>query len=202
MTNELIKREDASQFTDEEFEELNQHLVSDGSRISVSVATNFLALYLEGQTINQIHRQFPQWPKGALLLARFYHNWDKQKDDYVNDLIIRLKDRLSKVKVDVVNHLIDVLAVTHKEYSRDVAIYLQNPTPENLPRNRIKSHREYKEVLATLKEALALGQPTKPDNGLRQPVVNIMAGQGATIQISSEQHETILDHLLEAKKKG
>lgn len=199
---DLIKKEDFHpSFTDLEIEALNKHLTLGGPTIAASTAANFLTLYLEGRSMEQIKRQFPQWPYGALLHARHTYLWDKHKEDYVHDLMNQFKDRLVKSKLDVVNHVMDTLAVAHKEFARDMELYLQNPKPENLPKNRIKSHKEYREVLKTLQEGISLGQQQDSGSKGGQPTVNITAGPGTTIKISSEKHEEVLDALLEAKKE-
>lgn len=198
---ELAKREDAPQFTDREFEELNKHIEADGPSIGTTTANNFLALYLEGQSIDQICKQFPHWPRGALLLARHVFRWDEQRDRYIEDMVSRLKERLVKVKVDVVDHLINTLAVAHKELAHDMAIYLQSPKPENLPKNRIKSHKEYKDVLATLQAALQLGQTEKGQGGQIPVMVNVNAAEGSTVQITSGEHSDALKQLANPKKE-
>ena len=199
-----ITKEQAPYFTDQELEAVNVHITQNGPTISPSVAANFLSLYLEGRSLEQICREFPQWPRGAILLAAHTYGWQHHKEKYIEDLMMQLRDRLVKSKLDVVNHLMDVLAVSHKEFAREMATYLQNPKPENLPKNRIKSHREYKDVLSTLQAALQLGQAEKGKGGEGQiPVfVNIKANDGSVIQITSGEHSDVLRQLVGKKDES
>lgn len=199
----MITKELAPYFTDEEVEVFNKHVAAGGPTISPAVAANFLSLYLEGRSLEQICREFKQWPRGAILQACYEQGWQAHKERYIEDLMMQLRDRLVKSKLDVVNHLMDVLAVSHKEFAREMSIYLQNPKSENLPKNRIKSHREYKDVLSTLQAALQLGQAEKGKGEGQIPImVNVNAADGSTVSISSGEHSDILKQLVGKKNES
>ena len=193
-TKELIKLEEAPEFSEEELQELNEYLSSPNAvRIAPSTAANFLTLYLEGRSVEQIHKRFPQWPKGALLRARHEYGWDLARQNYVSDMTKQIAGRMSKVKAEVVHYLIDSLAITHKEFAREMEIYLQNPCKENLPRNRIKSLREYRDTIKTLGEALNIGQPAKaPMEGAPSVAVQVNAAEGSTVKITSGEQSNVL----------
>lgn len=194
--NQLIKKDDAPFFTEAELEELNKYIAGGGRNVAPDRAVNFLTLYLEGRSVEQIHQRFPQWPKGAFLYARYKYGWDKAREEYVESLTKEVVGRLTKVKAEVVHYLLDSLAVTHKEFARAMEVYLQNPTEDNLPRNRIKNLKEYRETIKTLGEALTMGQVSAQENSsMPQVAVQINAADGAIVKITTNEHSQALKQL-------
>lgn len=199
QTTALVKLEDAPSFTEDELKELNEFIEKQNTRIAPSTAANFLTLYLEGRSVEQIHRRFPQWPKGALLRARHEYGWDLARDGYIESMTKEISNRTAKIKVEVLHYLYDSLAVTHKEFAREMEIYLQNPSKDNLPRNRIKSLKEYRETIKTLGEALNIGQASKPVAEGSQLIptvaVQVNAAEGSTVKITTNEQSAVLKQL-------
>jgi hypothetical protein len=210
LTDNLpIKKEDALLFTEKELQEVNDYIDSGkGHKIESKVAGNFYALYKEGRTVEQIHQAFPLWPRGAILLARHQYHWDDLNNKYFIELAQKVKERLTISQLELVNHLMDKLAVVNKEFAKDMENYFQNPIEGNLPSNRIKSTRELKETIAILKEALMLFQapnatPMLPAaSAAPKSTVNITINtkDGSVVTETTEkqpQTETIIDAKVE-----
>lgn len=196
----LIKKEDAVYFDDEELKELNDYISAGGRNIAVSTATNFLALYLEGRSIDEIHRSFPQWPKQAIQYARYTYKWDEEREKYVTIMQRKVAERLVKTKIDAIQFLQDRLAVSHKEFAQDMEKYLQNPVEANLPKNRIKSMRDYRDTIKALEELAALGKPIDQSSGGPSVTVNVNTGDKETkVEITPAEQEAVLDQLLDEK---
>lgn len=200
MTLALLNKDEVPNFTEEEIKEVNKYLIKGrGANLSPSTATNFLTLYLEGKTIDEIHRQFPQFDKGMLLLARYKYKWDEERDHYVMDLSKKVRERMIKAKIDSQNFVLDMLSVAHKQFSNEMMEYLQNPVPENLPKNCIKSIHQYREVIKILHDLADLEQKTSGQLPHQQPGVAIQintSGDGKTdVKISSNQHSEVLKEL-------
>lgn len=176
---ELI-RTDAPHFSDKEWKELNDYLQGKNGKIyniSEKVANNFLTLYLAGRSVTEIQESFPEWPQGAILHAAFHYKWHLKKQDHLSRLMRQSKERLPTVQMEIVNHALDRLTVAHAQFRKEMERYLQNPTPENLPRNCIRSTNEYKQVLEIIEKAISLGrQPDAKDPNDPQ--------QGATLNLN------------------
>jgi hypothetical protein len=197
-----ITAEQAPTFTDKELKALNDYLVSGKAKnLAPDAAANFLVLYLEGRSIADIHKTFPQWPKGALLYARYFYKWDEQRQEYFMELASKVRDRLIKCRADTANMLMDKLAVTNKEFAKEMEKYLQHATDSNLPKNRIKSVRELRDTIAALKEIL-LFQASEQSTGANVTVnVNTDNNNPPKIIITPQEQSNIFDKLLEEGKK-
>ncbi len=175
----LVKKINNPFFSKQELQELNKYINSDKPHnIAPAKAEQFFILFLEGRTIDQIHKAHPQWPKGALLLARHEYEWDKQKEEYLTKLFENVRSRMLKLKAEVANHIMDKLAVAHKEFARDMEQYLINPNSANIPKNRLRTMREYKDAILILKELLNMGKEDT-DDPLKKSSL-----QGASITIN------------------
>ena len=191
----LIKKEDALFLEESEINEINDYLSKGGKPLSSTAAASFLALFLEGRSVDQIHRAHSQWNKGAILYARYVCKWDEQKTAYLQDLTKQVAQRLAKSKVDSLSFLMDRLAIAHKEFADEMEVYLQNPTDDNLPKNRIQSMKDYRETVKTLQELMGLSQSNKDGpGGLQQmPVqINISTSGNTSVSLSPEEHADVL----------
>lgn len=194
----LITQEDAPKFTDEELKELNDYIASGGKAMAPYSQSSLFMLYLEGRTIRQLHDAYPQWPVGQLLLARYQHHWDAQRDDDVVDLMNQLRNRLMKVKLESVRYLLDQISVNNKQFAKQMEDFLRDPKGAALPDNAIATNKEYRDTLKALTEAMSLGD--KPSSGGSPVQVNVLAGEGSTVQISSKEQSEILEALAAPKK--
>lgn len=196
----IVNESELVGWTQEEKDALMAYLKSNKLyNMSPNTASSFLSLYLEGRTIEQIHKTFPSWPIGSLLHARYFYKWDEQVKQYFNQLASTVRDRILKSQAETAHHLMDKLSVLNKEFRNEMDKYLQSPLDENLPSNRIKSTRELKETITILKEIINL---TQPANAASPPVlVNINTEGNSKIQISSQEHSDILKQLASKNEK-
>lgn len=189
---QLIKKEDAPFLQEDEVQEINDYIANGGRPISPSAATNFLALFLEGRSIEQIHRSHAQWSRAAIQHARFVYKWDLQKGEYLTDLTRQVAQRLLKSKVDSLSFLMDRLSIAHKEFANEMEVYLQNPVDDNLPKNRIQSMKDYRETVKTLQELMGVQQ----NDGIRNPStpvqININTSGTTSVDLSPEEHADVL----------
>jgi hypothetical protein len=194
----MITKEDAPTFTEEELKDLNEFVDAGGKVMAHYTQTSLFLLYLEGRTIKQLHEAYPQWSAGALLLARYTYRWDKQKDDDIVDLMNQLRSRLLRVKLESVRYLLDQISVNNKQFAKQMEDFLRDPNGSAPPDNRIATNKEYRETLKALQEAMTLGDKTASSNSPVQ--VNVLAGEGTTIQITSKEQSEILETLATPKK--
>jgi len=183
MSN-LVKKEDNTYLTDSERKELNDYIATGkGYNIAPAKAQQFFSLYLEGRSIAQINAAHPQWPKGALQLARHQYLWDKKKEEYLMELFNNVRSRMLKLKAEVANHIMDKLTVAHKEFASGMEQYLVNPDATNLPKTRLKNMREYKDAIVILKELLNMSKMAEGDDPLKQ---SAPSGANITINVNTK----------------
>jgi hypothetical protein len=205
-SSEALTQETLPFFTEAEVKELNEYLASGKAKnIAPVQAANFYSLFAEGRTMTQIFKTFPEWPRGAILYARYFYKWDEQLRTHFMELVSKVKERLGTCRADIANHLMDKLTIASKSFAKDMEIYLRNPVEENLPKDRITSTHELKETIAALKEIMLfqMPDPHAGAGGQTGVTVNInTSGDKETkVIITPNDQINILDKLLEEKNK-
>jgi hypothetical protein len=178
MSEALVTVEDG--YTEEEIRALERHRKKNGAPIATSTAIDFFSLYLEGYTIKQIHERHSAWPLGALVDARVRYKWDDKKKAYLEELETQVMDRMSKIKLESLNFLADMAAVAHNEFREEMIKYLQNPDNTEPPRNRIKSIREYKELMNII---VALGALGAEGSGMPGTAIQVNVADGGRVEV-------------------
>ena len=202
-STEVLTSEMVPFFSDKEIKELNEYLASGKPKnIAPVQAANFYSLFAEGRTMTQICKTFPEWPRGAILYARYFYKWDDQLQSHFLELVAKVKERLGTCRADIANHLMDKLIIASKSFAKDMEIYLRNPVEENLPEGRIKSTHELKETIAALKEIMLFQLPEANTGGGGVTVnINTSGDKGTNVTITPNDQINVLDKLLEEKNK-
>lgn len=152
-----ISPETAPFFSIQEINILNSWIERGGSNLPPSVAENFLTLFCEGRSVDEIQKLNNKYPLAQILYARYAYKWDEKLVNYVEHQSKILPMRLKAAQMKAINHILDKLAVTDMYFKKQMEIYIQNPIPSNLPSNLIASSSEYKEVVETINSIMKVG---------------------------------------------
>ena len=186
---------------------LNEHVAKGGRYLSESVANRLLNLYLAGRSLDEIVRLNPQYKLPEMLYTRVVWRWDEKRRDHISILIHSLPERLGEIQARSIHHLLDKLTIADMEFKRQAEIYMQDPRPENLPKDAIQNSKEYKEVVETINSILKIGKMDAAATSGPAVTVNV-TGEGASVSIPvpeearDESHSKILDALLSYKESG
>ena len=99
--------------------------------ISPTLAAQMFELYLEGYSCEQIAKVNAPIREGEILFLRKKYQWDENKDNYCFNLQSQMRDKLMKQKLESLEFLTNMLAVTHKEHKEKSLRYLQTGKEED-----------------------------------------------------------------------
>lgn len=136
--------------SEEEKEKLRDYVESGGVGLAPKTAASFFELYLNGSSVQEIHKLNPAFPYGAILRARVEYDWDEQKDKYIRNLQSGVFERMVHTQLEAVSFLASVMSVTHKKYGDAFKKYLQTGDESELKGFDVGSIRSYKDVIESL----------------------------------------------------
>lgn len=198
-----LTRSDAPRFTDDELVEVNRAIQQNRPLLSRTVSDGLFTLYCSGRTIDEIVQIAPQYTAGQVLMARHHYGWDRMADDIMTRLSSLLPRRLQETRMRAINHLLDRIQVMDMEFRREMELYLQNPTEDNLPRERwrIGSDAKLAEVISNIQALLKLGQTDdsgdKSASQQGNSVTVVVNGQSkpAVVEVTPDNHLDALSAL-------
>jgi hypothetical protein len=185
--------------TERERSALAEHARRGAPAMSPATAANFFALFVEGYTLDQMLEANRAWGLGVLVDARIRYRWDERREAYVEDVHKQAVERLAKLRAESINHLANLAAVAHTEFRQDMIRYLQNPTEDNLPKGRLRTPKDYRDLIEAIEKVTKLGVPTPPPS----PTVGVSVGEGSQVAIvmADEKGAQILQKLANARRK-
>lgn len=107
-------------------------------------------LYILGYTLEDISRRFPSIPYGKLLLTAALSQWPKDREVVATSLYDRIRTRIIRSTVEQVEFLTDMISVSNVETSEEVRKYLSDPVNNPPPSFRIKTIKDYQQVIDML----------------------------------------------------
>jgi hypothetical protein len=111
---------------------LKEYRDSGRMRLSPKTTAGFFELFLNGSTVKEIHGLNPAFPYAAILWARVEENWDQQKDEYIRDLQLGIREKLIKSQMETVGLLTDMLAAANKQHGDKIKKFLQTGNEADL----------------------------------------------------------------------
>lgn len=133
--------------------ELVKRAETEGSKpISPILSAQFFELFLEGYSCSEIAKKNRGLSEADILICRKKYKWDEEKDKYAYDLTRQVREKLMKQKLESLEFLTNMLAVTHKEHREKMLKYLQTGRDEDKPENWVKSPNSYKQILETIQK--------------------------------------------------
>lgn len=107
-------------------------------------------LFLLGYSLEDLSRKFPQYSLGKITLTAALNGWVKDREKLANSIYDRIRARIVKSTVEQVEFLTDMVSVSTTENMEEMRKYLQDPSKAPPPQMRIKSLKEYQQVIEML----------------------------------------------------
>lgn len=118
--------------------------------ISPTLAAQMFTLFVDGYSCGEIAKHNKTFTEGDILYCRKKYNWDSERDKYMSNLTVQIRERLQKAKLESVEFLTNMLSVMNKKHKDQALRYLQTGNSEDLPEFQINTIKGYKEVIETL----------------------------------------------------
>lgn len=149
-------------------------------------------LFLLGYSLEDLNRKFPQYPFGKIALTAALNGWVKDREKLANSIYDRIRARIVRSTVEQVEFLTDMVSVSTTENLEEMRKYLQDPSKAPPPQMRIKSLKEYQQVIEMLAKVAdsvrALSTPAEPD----QPKLSAKASRAKALPKPEPAEESIL----------
>ena len=128
-------------------------------------ALKLFELFMIGTSFSDMHLQYPQYPMGQILLTAALRQWCKDRDKLMSSLQDRVKAKIVKAVVESVDFLTSTLSVAGTEHLDQMRKYVNDPANNPVPKLRIGTLKEYKDVLETLQKLVSSTAPTNGKGG-------------------------------------
>lgn len=113
-------------------------------------ASPLYEMYLLGYSFEDIAQRYPQFPIGRIVLTAALSGWVKDRERLASSVYDRIKARVVRSTVEQVEFLTDMISVSTKESAEEISKYLANPKGTPPPELRIKSLKDYQQVVEML----------------------------------------------------
>lgn len=148
-------------------------------------------LYILGYTFEDISKRYPSIPYGKILLTAALSGWSKDREVVAASLYDRIKTRIVRSTVEQVEFLTDMISVSNVETSEEVRKYLNDPVGNPPPSFRIKTIKDYQQVidmLAQVAESVrGMANPSNVSNDNKQIPQNEIKKISKKSKSSSEE---------------
>jgi hypothetical protein len=128
--------------------------------------------------------------------------WDEKREAHIGDLLSGVRERVQQSQVEAIAFACDLLSAAHKQYGDRIKRYIQTGNEEELGDLKVKSLKDYKEVVSLVMSLTGQGpqQGTKNINvkfgavaPAPEPVPNATPIPAAKTGMTSEQAAKVLD---------
>jgi hypothetical protein len=148
----LLSKEAETSITQRELDayrmEVSRHLPP----LSPSTAAGLYALFLRGNSCDEIARLNPGFNLGIIIRARIENDWDSQKALYIKQLLEGVRERVKQAELEAVEYSIHRIAAEHKLKGDKLKKYLQTGDPTDLHGLEVElmGTKGYKEAIENL----------------------------------------------------
>lgn len=112
-------------------------------------------LYLIGSSFRELAQQFPQYEIGKIILTAALRGWVHDREKMMHSLKDRVRAKVVKSVLEQVDFLTAMLGVSNAEHLEDMRKYMMDPVNNPPPGLRVKSIKEYKDVVDTLQKLMS-----------------------------------------------
>lgn len=113
-----------------------------------------MQLFLNGYSLTDIQKLNPGFTLGIIAAARVEHEWDRHKNEYINQLMTYSRESVLKVQLEAVRFVGDALTVYRRILGDAFKKYIQTGRVEDLgeavEQINIKNYKEYVSLFMTL----------------------------------------------------
>lgn len=121
-------------------------------RLSPDTQAKFFALFLKGESLEDIVRINRGFSIGQLAQARVEGLWDEKRDEYLKDLFDSARAIVKQSTIESMRFLIDQLGAVHKKYGEAARKYIQNGDDTEFKNFGIDNIRNYKTAVEALQK--------------------------------------------------
>lgn len=128
-------------------------------------------LFLQGhscESIASINHQFGNASLGMIIRARLENEWDKKRQEYVQDLMENIGSKVKQTTMESANFVSDMMAAINKYYGSRYRKYIQTGNEEDLDGIELPSMTFYPKVVEMLLKL------TGQDNNKRQIIDGVV----------------------------
>jgi len=121
-------------------------------RLSPDTQARFFALFLKGESIEEICRLNRGFSLGQVCFARVEGEWDEKRDMYLQDLLTSTRAIVQQTALESIRFVADVMAAAHKKHGEAARRYIQTGDEADLKGFAIDDLRAYKTAVETLQK--------------------------------------------------
>lgn len=116
----------------EDLQLLRDYKESGKPRISPKVTSGFFELFLNGSSTKEIHQLNNTMPYGGILWARVDEKWDIQREEYIRDLTLGIREKMLKAQTETAGLLTDMLTAANKQHGVKIKKFIQTGDEKDL----------------------------------------------------------------------
>jgi len=121
-------------------------------KLSPDNQARFFALFLKGESVEEIVRLNRGYSLGQIVQARVDGDWDARRDAYLQDLLNNTRSIVQQTALESIKFVADVMAAAHKKHGEAARRYIQSGDEKELTGFAIEGLREYKTAVETLQK--------------------------------------------------
>lgn len=122
----------------------------DSYSLAPDVQARMFNLFLQGRTLQDIRAVNPQFGLGQIVHAAVVGRWFGRRDEYLDELLVSVRNRAVQSVAEAVNFVADQMAATHALHADQVAKFLQTRDVGDLGGFAATSVKQYKELVELL----------------------------------------------------
>jgi hypothetical protein len=204
ITRDGIQAASSVILSNDECSVLEKYIKGGGHELHTDTVTKFFELFLNGSDCKEIHRLNTPFPLEAILWARVKYHWDTQKDEYVIQKQLMIRDKVMKAQLEATDLIADMLVVARKEHGDRLKKYIQTGNDKDLGgAMKIESLQSLMKTVESLLKITGQDRQTKNINENKQTVdVNVNANvSGAAASLTADDAAKILGIVADAKRR-
>jgi hypothetical protein len=206
VTRDQITIASAIVLSQDECDLLEKYIKSGGHELHVDTVGKFFELFLNGSDCLEIHRLNKPFPLESILWARVKYHWDAQKDAYVIQKQLMIRDKVLKAQLEATDLVADMLVVARKQHGDRLKKFIQTGDEKDLGgAMRIESMQTLVKTIESLLKITGQDRNIKNTNVTenKQTVdVNVNANvSGTQASLNADDAAKILSIVADAKRR-
>jgi hypothetical protein len=192
--------------TQSECEVLEKYVQSGGRELSPDSIARFYELFLNGSDCREIQRLNKPFPLEAIIWARVKYQWDMQKDEYIAQKQMVVRDKVMKAQLEATDLVADMLVVARRQHGDRLKKFIQTGDEKDLGgAMRIESLHSLMKTIESLLKITGQDRNIKNTNVTenKQTVdVNVNANvSGTQAALNADDAAKILSIVADAKRR-
>lgn len=198
MAGELLP---SPQLSEKEQYALDYHRNKREPSLAPVTQAQLFQLYLQGHDCDEIRRLRPNFSLGQIVEARVEGQWDMRRQEHVQRLMRATQEKVAQTQLESVEYICNLVAAHHRLQGDKLKRFLMSGDPKDLGDAGITSFKQYKEVLATLRELLKPAETVQRVTGEVTHVHRAEAAPEKMRVIEQEEQSSALEYLAGRKAK-